>query len=112
MTRLRSCCGILVSGMLVAAGLLCADAGTGQTAADIQPSSPTYAIPLKDGSAAVVWWDAVSDPAHPVWRCEVSAPPGGKTARTATALSAAAGDWQAALAEARAVLKDRVAVGE
>lgn len=112
MTRLRSCCGILVSGMLVAAGLLCTDAGTGQTAADIQPSSPTYAIPLKDGNAAIVWWDAVSDPAHPVWRCEVLSPRGGEAVRTTTTLSAAAGDFRAALEEARAALKDRVAVGE
>ncbi len=112
MTRLRSCCGILVSGMLIGAGLLCADAGTGQTAADIQPSSPTYAIPLKDGSTAVVWWDAVSDPAHPVWRCEVRAPRGGDAIRATTALTAGAGDWRAALAEAREHLKGRVADSE
>ncbi len=112
MSRCKTLSAALAIGMLVAAGLRCADAGAGRTAVDVQPSSPTYAIPLKDGSTAVVWWDTVSDPAHPVWRCEVSTPPGGKTSRTTTALSAAAGDWQAALAEARAVLKDRVAVGD
>jgi hypothetical protein len=110
MTRPRKWCGVLVSGMLVAAALH-AGVAVGQ-GVPVQSGSPTYAIPLKDGNAAVVWWDAVSDPAHPVWRCEVSAPRGGETVRTTTALSAPAGDWRAALSDARALLRDRVADSE
>ena len=111
MTRPRKWCGVLVSGMLVAA-VLHAGVAAGQGTAAVQSGSPTYAIPLKDGNTAVVWWDAVSDPAHPVWRCEVSAPRGGETFRTTTALSAPAGDWRAALSDARALLRDRVADSE
>jgi len=112
MIRLRTWCGILASGILVAALPLHAGSAAGQSATLVQSGSPTYAIPLKDGSIAIVWWDAVSDPVHPVWRCEVPAARRGETARTTTALTAAAGDWRAALAEAKAVLTDRVADGE
>jgi hypothetical protein len=112
MTRLRTWCGVLVGGILGAAAVLHANVAVGQGTAPVQSGSPTYAIPLKDGSTAVVWWDAVSDPAHPVWRCEVSVPRGGEAARTTTALSAAAGDWRTALAEARLLLKGRVVEGE
>jgi len=108
----KSSCGLLIGGIFVAVLCLNADGAMGQSAAPIQSGSPTYAIPLKDGSTAVVWWDAVTDPAHPVWRCEVPPPHGGETARTTTALPAAAGDWRAALSDARAVLKDRVADGQ
>ena len=112
MTRLRMWCSMLAGGMLVAAVALHAGGAAGQSAAPVQSGSPTYAIPLKDGSTAVVWWDAVSDPAHPVWRCEVPVPRGGETVRATTALTATAGDWRAALAEAKAVLTGRVADGE
>ncbi len=112
MTRLRSCCGMLVGGMLVAAVMLNADGAAGQPAATVQAGPPTYAILLKDGNIAIVWWDAISDPAHPVWRCEVPAPRGGDAVRTTTALTAEAGEWRAALAEAREHLKGRVADGE
>jgi hypothetical protein len=98
--------------MLFAAVPLYAGGAAGQSATLVQSGSPTYAIPLKDGSVAVVWWDAVSDPVHPVWRCEVPAPQRGESVRLMTALTAAAGDWRAALAEARAVLADRVADGK
>jgi hypothetical protein len=84
----------------------------GQTAVVVQTSPPTYAIPLGDGNTAIVWWDAVSDPAHPGWRCEVPAPRGERAGRMTTTLTAAAEDWRAALAEARTVLKGRVADGE
>jgi len=97
--------------LLAVVALPVADAA-GQTAGAVPVSAPTYAIPLKDGGAALVWWDAVSDPAHPGWRCEVPAPQGGDAGRTTTALTAAAGDWRVALAEARAVLKGRVVDGE
>ncbi len=107
MTRLRSCCGMLVGGMLVAAVMLHADSASGQPAATVQATSPTYAIPLREGNTAIVWWDAVSDPAKPGWRCEVPAPQGGAN-RTIIPLRAAAGDWRAALAEARELLKGLV----
>jgi len=112
MTRHRTWRSMVVGGTLLAAVALHAAGTAGQTAGDAQSSPPTYAIPLRDGSTAIVWWDAVSDPAHPAWRCEVPAPQGGGAGRTTTALTAAAGDWRAALAEARAVLKGRVADGE
>ena len=112
MTRLGKWCGVLVLGMLVAVLCLHAEGAAEQSGAAVQSGSPTYAIPLKDGSTAVVWWDAVSDPAHPVWRCEVPPPRGGDTVRMTTTLAAEAGDWRAALAEARAHLKGRVANGE
>ena len=112
MTRLRTWCGILASGMLVAAVPLHAGSAAGQSATLVQPGASTYAIPLKDGSIAVVWWDAVSDPVHPVWRCEVPPPRGADAGRTITALTAGPGDWRAALAEARAALTGRVADGE
>jgi hypothetical protein len=98
--------------MLFAAVPLCADCAAGQSAAPVQSGSPTYAIPLKDGSTAVVWWDAVSDPLHPVWRCEVPAPRGADAGRTITPLTAGPGDWRAALAEAKAALTGRVADGK
>ena len=103
---------MMVGGALLAVVALPVADAAGQTAVAVQASAPTYAIPLRDGSAALVWWDAVSDPAHPGWRCEVPAPRGGDAGRTTTALTAAAGDWRAALAEARAVLKGRVVDGE
>lgn len=112
MTRLRTWCGVLVSGALLAAVALHPDRAAGQSAAPVQSGSPTYAIPLKDGNAAIVWWDAVSDPAHPTWRCEVPPARGANATRTTTPLGAAAGDWRSAVAEARAVLADRAAVGE
>jgi hypothetical protein len=112
MTRLRTWCGILASGMLVASVPLHAGSAAGQSATLVQSGSPTYAIPLKDGNTAVVWWDAVSDPVHPVWRCEVPTPRGADAGRTITALTAGPGDWRAALAEARAALTGRVADGE
>ena len=112
MTRHRMWRSMVVGGTLLAAVALHAAGAAGQTAAAVQSSPPTYAIPLRDGSTATVWWDEVSDPAHPGWRCDVPAPRGGGTGRTTTALKAAAGDWRAALAEARAVLTNRVAEGE
>lgn len=109
MTRQRTWRCMLVGGTLLAVVALHADGAAGQSAASVQSSSPTYAISLRDGSTATVWWDAVSDPAHPGWRCEVPAPRGGGAGRTITTLKAAAGDWRAALAEAREVLKGRLA---
>jgi hypothetical protein len=103
---------MVVGGTLLAGVALHANGAAGQTSAVVQSSSPTYAIPLKDGNTAIVWWDAVGDPAHPGWRCEVPAPRRGGAGRTITTLTAAAGDWRAALAEARAVLKGRVTDGE
>jgi hypothetical protein len=108
----RTFCSMVVGGILLAAMTLHAASAAGQTAVAGQSSPPTYAIPLRDGGAAIVWWDAVSDPAHPGWRCEVPAPHRGDTGRTTTALTAAAGDWLAALTEARNILKGRVADGE
>ena len=112
MARLESWRGILASGMVFAAVAVHAAGAAGQSAAPVQTSSPTYAIPLKDGNTAVVWWDAVSDPVHPAWRCEVPPPRGADAGRTITALTAGPGDWRAALAEARAALTGRVANGE
>ena len=112
MTRLRAWQGMVVGGILLAAMALHGAGIAGQAAVVVQTSPPTYAIPLRDGNTAIVWWDAVSDPAHPGWRCEVPAPRGGGADRAITALTAAAGDWRAALAEARTVLKGRVADGE
>ena len=109
MSRRKKWCRVLLGGMLVVAAALHAGIAAAQAPAPVQSGSPTYAIPLRDGGIAIVWWDAVSDPAHPVWRCEVPAPRAGEVVRTTTALSAAAGDWRAALAEARAVLTGRVA---
>jgi hypothetical protein len=112
MTRHRTWRSMVVGGTLLAAVAFYAAGPAGQTGVDVQSSPATYAIPLRDGSAAIVWWDAVSNPAHPGWRCEVPALRGEGAGRTITALTAAAGDWRAALAEARAVLKGRVAEGE
>jgi len=112
MTRRRTWRDMVAGGTLLVAMALHADGAVGQTTTVVHSGSPTYAIPLKDGGIAVVWWDAVSDPTNPGWRCEVPAARGGETVRTTTALTAAAGDWRAALAEARAVLKGRVVDGE
>jgi hypothetical protein len=112
MTWLRAWCGVLVGGTLFAVLCLQTDGAAGQSAAPVQSGSPTYAIPLKDGNAAIVWWDVVSDPTNPTWRCEVPPARGADAGRTTTALTAAAGDWRAALAEARAFLTGRVADGE
>jgi hypothetical protein len=112
MTRHKAWRSILAGGTLLAAVALHAAGAAGQTAAAVQSSPPTYAIPLRDGNAATVWWDAVSDPAHPGWRCEVPAPLGEGAGRTITTLKAAAGDWRAALAETREILKGRIAGGE
>ncbi len=112
MTRHKAWRSMVVGGTLLAAVALHTAGAAGQTGAAVQSSPPTYAIPLRDGSAATVWWDAVSDPAHPGWRCEVPAPPSGREVRTTIPLTAAGGDWRAALAEARALLKGRVADGE
>lgn len=108
MTRRRIWRGMLAGGTLLAAGALFPDGAAAQMAKVVQPGTPTYAIPLRDGGAAIVWWDAVSDPEHPGWRCEVPTQHGGGAGRTTTPLTAEAGDWRAALAEARAVLKGRV----
>ena len=82
----------VVGGMLLGGAGLHAHAAAGQAGAVVHSGAPTFAIPLKDGRTALVWWDAVSDPAHPGWRCEVPAPRGGGADRTTTALTAAAGD--------------------
>jgi hypothetical protein len=112
MTRHRTWRGMMVGGILLAAVALHAAEIAGQTTVVVQTSPPTYAIPLRDGNTAIVWWDAVSDPAHPGWRCDVPALRGEGAGRMTTTLTAAAGDWRAALAEARTVLKGRVADGE
>ncbi len=112
MTWHRTWRSTLIGGTLLAALALPAAGTAGQAVGPDSSRPPTYGIPLRDGSTALVWWDAVSDPAHPSWRCEVPAPPGGGAGGTTVALTAAAGDWRAALAEARAVLKGRVAEGE
>jgi len=112
MIRHRTWRSMVVGGTLLAAVALHVAGAAGQTAAVVHSSPPTYAIPLRDGSAAIVWWDTVSDPMHPGWRCEVPAPRGGEAGRTITALTAAGGDWRAALAEARTVLRGRVTDGE
>lgn len=112
MSRGTKWCGVVLGGVLVAAASLDLGVAGGQETAPVQSGSPTYAIPLKDGNTAVVWWDAISDPAHPVWRCEVPPPRGADAGRTITALAASAGDWRAALAEARAALTGRVADGK
>ena len=112
MSRRKRWCRVLLGGMLVVAAALHAGIAAAQAPAPVQSGSPTYAIPLKDGNTAVVWWDAVSDPVHPGWRCEVPPPRGADAGRTITALTAGPGDWRAALAEARAALTGRVADGE
>ena len=99
---------MVVGGTLFAAMALHAVGAAGQTGVAVQTSPPTYGIPLRDGNTAIVWWDGVSDPAHPGWRCVVPAPRGGGAFRTITTLTAPAGDWSAALTEARGVLKGRV----
>jgi hypothetical protein len=112
MNRSGGWCGIVVGGALLIAVAILAESVSGQTAAAPQSSPPVYAIPLRDGRTATVWWDAVSDPAHPSWRCEV--PPTGsrREVRTTVPLTAAAGDWRAALVEAKAALKGLVADSE
>jgi hypothetical protein len=102
---------MLVGGILLAVALQ-ASGADGQATEGPQPGLPTYAIPLKDGRNATVWWDAVSDPARPGWRCEVPTPGAGREARTTIRLTAAAGDWRAALAEAKAALKGLVTDSE
>ena len=101
-----------VGGALLAAVMLHTDRAAGQSITVVQSSSPTYAILLKDGNTAIVWWDAVSDPAHPGWRCEVPGQRGVTTGRTIISLTAPAGDWHAALAEARSLLTGRVAASD
>jgi len=108
MTRHKAWRSMLVGGILLAVTILAAGTA-GQTAEGPQSSPPIYAIPLRDGRTATVWWDAVSEPAHPGWRCEVPAPGSGRGVRTTVPLSASAGDWRAALTEAKTVLKDLVA---
>lgn len=108
MTSHRTWTCLLIGGALLAALALHSTGFVGAA----QPTSPTYAIPLKDRGAAVVWWDAVSDPGRPGWRCEVPGERGAGTGRTLIPLAAPAGDWQAALAEAKALLKNRLADGE
>jgi hypothetical protein len=100
---------MVAAGTLLAAVALHVEGAAGQSAAPVPVSLPTYAIPLKDGSTAVVWWDAVSDPTNPGWRCEVPASRGGGADRAITPLTAAAGDWRAALEEARSLLQGRAA---
>lgn len=112
MTRRMMWQSLVVVGTVLAGETIPANGTAAQIAADVQPSLPTYAIPLRDGNTAVVWWDAVSDPAHPGWRCAVPAPWEGGVSRTITTLTAPAGDWRAALAEARASLTGRVIDGE
>jgi len=103
---------MVVGGTFLAAVAIHAATPAGQTAAGPQPSPPVYAIPLKDGRTATVWWDGVSDPAHPSWRCELSATGSGQGVRTTVPLAASAGDWQTAIAEAKAALKGLVADSE
>ena len=110
MTRHRTWRGMVVGGILLAAVVLPVASVAGEPAGAVQTSLPTYGIPLRDGNTAIVWWDGVSDPAHPGWRCAVPALWGGGAIRTITTLTAPAGDWRAALTEARGVLKGR-AVG-
>jgi hypothetical protein len=98
----------MVGGAFLAAVGIHMTGAAGQTGAVPQSSLPIYAIPLRDGRTATVWWDGVSDPAHPGWRCEVPAPGSGRGVRTTVPLAAAAGDWQAAIAEAKAALKGLV----
>ncbi len=111
MTRNRIWRSMVVGGILLAVATQAASAA-GQTAEGPQSSPPVYAIPLRDGRTATVWWDSVSDPARPSWRCEVPAPGSGRGVRTTVPLTASAGDWRAALAEAKASLKALVADSE
>ena len=67
MTRHKAWRSMLVGGILLAVAILAAGTA-GQTAEGPQSSPPIYAIPLRDGRTATVWWDAVSEPAHPGWR--------------------------------------------
>jgi len=103
---------LVVAGTLLATLALHSTGAVGQVAGAAQSASPTYAIPLKDRGTAIVWWDAVSDPTKPGWRCEVPGQRGAGTGRTIIRLAAPAGDWQAALAEAKTLLKGRVAENE
>ena len=109
MTRHKAWCNMVAGGTLLAAVAIHMGGAAGQTAEGPQSSLPTYAIPLRDGRTATVWWDAVSEPARPSWRCEVPAPGSGRGVRTTVPLMASAGDWRAALTEAKTVLKDLVA---
>ncbi len=104
MTRRKVLQSIMVGGMLLAVAIHAAGA-EGQAGGAPQSGLPIYAIPLKDGRTATVWWDAVSDPERPSWRCEVPVPGSGRGVRTTVPLTAAAGDWRAALTEAKAALK-------
>jgi hypothetical protein len=108
----RMWCPLAVGGMLFAGVAFRGHSAGGQAAPVVHSSSPTYAIPLKDGGVSIVWWDAISDPARPVWRCEVPGQRGAGKGRTVVPLAAPAGDWQAALAEAKALFKGRVAENE
>lgn len=111
MTRHRAWRSMLVGGILLAVAIHAAGAA-GQTSAPPQSSLPVYAIPLKDGRTATVWWDGVSDPANPSWRCGVPATRSGQEVRTTIPLAAEPGDWRAALAEAKSALKGLVADSE
>lgn len=105
---------IVVGGMLLAGVTLHGSGAVEQAVgtAHSNSTSTTYAIPLTDGGTAVVWWDAVSDPTKPKWRCEVPGQRGTGRGRTIIFLAAPAGDWQTALAEAKTLLKGRVAESE
>ena len=111
MTRRKAWRSMVAGGMLLAAAIH-VEAPAGQIAEGPQSSPAVYAIPLRDGRIATVWWDAVGDPAHPSWRCEVPASGAGREVRTTVPLTAAAGDWRAALAEAMTTLKGLVADSE
>ena len=112
MTRRKALQRIVMGGTLLATLAIHLGRSAGQTGAAPQSSPPIYAIPLRDGRTAAVWWDAVTDPEHPSWRCEVPAPGSGRGVRTTVPLTAAAGDWQAAIAEAKTALKSLLAGSE
>jgi len=104
--------GMVVGVTLLTAGAIQAAGVAAQTPSAPQSSPPVYAISLRDGRTATVWWDAVSNPARPSWRCDMPATGSGREVRFTVPLTAAAGDWRAALAEAKAALKDLVVDNE
>ncbi len=111
MIRQRAWRSMLVDGILLTVAIHVAGTA-GQTSEAPQSSPPVYAIPLKDGRTATVWWDAVSDPANPSWRCGVAATRSGQEIRTTIPLAAEPGDWRAALAQAKSALKGLVTDSE